>query len=65
MSMDKIRGSNVGKKKENSKTRNKHVLDVYFQAGGVPGTGDAEVKKKKKKTTTILAFGKLIVKYRQ
>ena len=65
MSMGKIRGSNVGKQKENSKTRNKHVLDVYFQAGGVPGTGDAEVKKKKKKQTTILAFGKLIVKYRQ
>ena len=49
MSMGKIRGSNVGKQKENSKTRNKHVLDVYFQAGGMPGTGDAEVKKKKKK----------------
>ena len=47
MFVDKIRGSNVGKQKENSKTRNKYVLDAYSQAGRVPGTGDAEVKKNK------------------
>lgn len=45
MSVDKVRDLEVGGQKENSKTRNKYILNAYSKAGRVPGTGDAEINK--------------------